>query len=472
MRRLPAFLAALSMLPAAVVCVRRRSQCAQAACVGEDDEAFHRDLIDEARVVLRFGDRDPSRYLSVLGVGEEVWVAARFGSFPSADGENISARIWTGCDATLRSADGSECVGRDAVEVFRGDATAHNLGFFLDGDELYALGGLFDARDHARDGVRVVGPVRATRAGLADLDLEATPRTVALGGAHPGGIDRRPRTGTFCEYDGRVSAAATRSGRLAVYARANLARNATVDGGFGGRRVQAAVGAAGDPHAALGPLEAVRVDGYPPRRGVAPSCEAPPFPGDNVYFAAVNANPVDGESVLGLFPVVRNEGGADDDAYVAMAVSCDGLRFSKFLRLVDSTPASLGRGSDHPVDGLLRRGDDVFFFVHRGVLGVFDDDHDTERINGSRVVRYSVPAAKLAAYTARAKASLPSCRAAAANRDARSHYDVCWLDCAHSARARQKHFNVRAVDACFDACLKQRAPAACGGASTARRRRS
>ena len=215
---LPAMGAALAILVALpALAVRERRMCTPSLCVGGDDGAFDASLVSSARVVHRFAPTDPARYLSVLDVGGGgAWLAARRGSFPSADGANISAVVWTGCDAELRSPSGGACAAAAPVELFRGDAVAHNVGFLLAGGALYAFGGLFDERDPARPGVRAAGPVAATRAGLEALARADVARfPVVLGGAHAGGIDRRPRTGTYCEYDGRVSAAAA-GGRLVL----------------------------------------------------------------------------------------------------------------------------------------------------------------------------------------------------------------------------------------------------------------
>ena len=79
LRRLVALAAAVAARAA-----RLRSACGGGApCVGDDDGAYNRDLVDDARVVWRFGPRDPSRYLSVLDTGSEVWLAAREGAFES-----------------------------------------------------------------------------------------------------------------------------------------------------------------------------------------------------------------------------------------------------------------------------------------------------------------------------------------------------------------------------------------------------
>ena len=434
---------------AVVGAVRRRADCTPATCVGDDDAKYDRDLFREATVVRRFDDE--RRYLTVVDAGRNnIWLAARRGLFPSADGNNASVLVETGCDAALT------CAG-PALSLFENQGAAHNAALWRDGDGLYALGGLFIPKSRRPNptkvtGLQLRGPVALSEAGLRSL--EAAPVRAALPGAHPGGIDRRPRTGTFCEYDGRAAVARV-GGSIVAYARANLVRNKTVDGGFGGRAVQAAR-LDGDAFGAFAPL---RIGQYPPPPPPRHACGGP-FAGDNVYFAAVAENPVDrGRSVLGLFPVVRNDD-AGDDAFVGLALSCDGFEFSPLRRVLNSTPASLGRSSDHPVIGLVARGDAVFFYVHRGVQGVFDDDRDASKLPPSRVVRYAASIETLRAYTEKARAALASCSMKTPALPQRSVGDRCWLDCAQKTRARGQHWNEAIVDACVAAC-ERRAPAAC-----------
>ena len=60
---------------------------------------------------------------------------------------------------------------------------------------------------------------------------------------------------------------------------------------------------------------------------------------------------------------------------------------------------TFGRTADHPADGFVRRGEDVYFYVQENVPHVVKD-------RGSRIVRYKVSAANLAAFTAEAKRGL------------------------------------------------------------------
>ena len=111
------------------------------------------------------------------------------------------------------------------------------------------------------------------------------------------------------------------------------------------------------------------------------------------YFAAVNVNPVDDQTVLGIFPV--REG---PRAFVAVALSRDGVRFSRFREILKSTAADQGRSTDHPVDGLLVRGDNVFLYAHRDVPPFSR--------GRPRIVRLETTLDELRAYTVKAKAEL------------------------------------------------------------------
>ena len=158
---------------------------------------------------------------------------------------------------------------------------------------------------------------------------------------------------------------------------------------FGGRHVQVLTF---EPP--VSKFELISVRDY---RGVG----APPVSGDNVYFAVVLRNPVAKGYIL-LAPVVREE--PTRKAFIGMAFSCDGVHFSEFLRVLESTPASYGRGTDQPVDGAGRAGPGrAYFYVHRDVPGV-----RAEEIYKSRLVRYTVPLAELKAVAERSLDCAPS----------------------------------------------------------------
>ena len=107
----------------------------------------------------------------------------------------------------------------------------------------------------------------------------------------------------------------------------------------------------------------------------------------------MNVNPVDDQTVLGIFPV--REG---PRAFVAVALSRDGVRFSRFREILKSTAADQGRSTDHPVDGLLVRGDNVFLYAHRDVPPFSR--------GRPRIVRLETTLDELRAYTVKAKAEL------------------------------------------------------------------
>ena len=219
--------------------------------------------------------------------------------------------------------------------------------------------------------------------------------TAVVDGAHAGCVERRtaeyildydrrppvPR----CEFDGRVSLAAHR-GRLWAYVRANMNPRG------GGRYVQATSRplAGGD----WGAFSLVEMAGYDDRA----------IREFNIYFFAVNPNPVDATSLLALFPIVT-----DVAAFVGLAVSCDGRRFSAPHAFLPTAYAYENRTADQPVDGLLRRGNDVFVYVHENVPGLAPSRKNRLDPTDSRIARHTVDADKLAAWTADAKRGLAGC---------------------------------------------------------------
>ena len=100
-----------------------------------------------------------------------------------------------------------------------------------------------------------------------------------------------------CEFDGRFSAVRHR-GRTWLYARAN-------PGLSGQRYVQAT--SSSDLHE-WSPFEQLQFDGYHSVDG-------------DIYFLAVQANPLAPDSLVGIAPVVHRQGGC-----IGLTVSRDGLR--------------------------------------------------------------------------------------------------------------------------------------------------
>ncbi|KAH8060851.1 ligase [Aureococcus anophagefferens] len=251
------------------------------------------------------------------------------------------------------------------------DGVAHNFGVLLtDGGTLLGGGGLFRlaaderlngsrGRDLYGDSLTLHGPNENYR-GLeffAAADRWTALRPTAawakvpgstISGGHPGCVERRATFGGLCEFDGRVSLVERRGGEVLAYARANT------NAAGGGRGVQVARAADLFGGSGWGPFELATFQGLDdPSRA-------------NVYFAAVARNPVDGASLLGLFPTVLPSGAS----FVALAFSCDGARFSALAPLLNGTRARGSAALDQPVSGVVRRGDTVFFYVHRDVPGI------------------------------------------------------------------------------------------------------
>lgn len=182
----------------------------------------------------------------------------------------------------------------------------------------------------------------------------------------------------FRRFDGRLSLAEL-GGFSFLYARANLHRKS------GGRYVQVARSRAAGGDGTWDRFAPLEIAEYPWARVAR----------GNAYFAAVGANPADAATLLALAPV--NDGRS---AFLGLALSCDGARFSRLEAVLRSAAAPLGRTTDHPVDGWRATGAGAEFYVHRDVPGIAPAGAD------SRIVAFLVPAPVLANYTARARASL------------------------------------------------------------------
>ena len=174
--------------------------------------------------------------------------------------------------------------------------------------------------------------------------------SVIIRGDHPGCIEARPGWNGICEYDGKLSfvrMASAGSVVWHVFARANLKPS-------GGRFVN--VANASSAQGPYGAFQRIQIDGYD---------EGGP---GNIYFAAVDNNPLDTETMLGLFPVnLGNEeegGNGNGECFIALSLSCDGVHWSNLTRLVWSV-GMFGRTWDHPVDGVVLHGDNVYFMVTR-----------------------------------------------------------------------------------------------------------
>ena len=316
------------------------------------------------------------RYFTVVDAGRQgvgpsgaVWVVARTGDWPHTF-PHSGVAVWLGASAQSLLEAPRVALGVD-------ENVSANFGALAFDGRFVSAGGVENLQvPEAFRGIRVF------ESGADVFDVASWATTATLRGAHDGCVERRRlphklAPGT-CEFDGHLSIARTRSGDLFLYARANLRQK------NGGRFVQVAKRPRGHLRwRSFAPLE---IEGY----GWQSAFD------HNIYFAAVNANPVDGgDTLLALMPV--NDGRR---AFVGLALSCDGARFSELAPVLNSDVAPYGRSTDHPVDGFLDGGDDVFFFVHRHVPGI------EFRGRAAEVVRLAVPKAHLANFTRRATWSL------------------------------------------------------------------
>ena len=119
-----------------------------------------------------------------------------------------------------------------------------------------------------------------------------------------------------------------------------------------------------------------------------------PVDSADIYFFLVQPNPVDQHSLIALFPLSQ-----PPDACIAMAVSSDGVTFSKPVNLKGvklgwRTSDERGRGpiewrsTAHPVSGIFLRSDKIWIYIHEAVVGT---DMEEQAGNPTRVERYMMP---------------------------------------------------------------------------------
>ncbi|KAJ1448578.1 hypothetical protein M885DRAFT_538679 [Pelagophyceae sp. CCMP2097] len=359
-------------------------------------------IISEAVVTDKLPYKDAARYFSVVQVprgfsdGEdEVWTFARTGDWPSSADHSVTL-IWTNGTA--------DKVTTEPRRVVVGDFNVgHNFGpLFVDGTFLGAGG-----EWHGKPRVPAsLDAQRITEHGLPDgiHFVQAADRASAVGGYgagwcdlaalrltgnHTGCIEKRSkdylsvRGRMHCEFDGRVSLVHFK-GELYAYVRANVHPQA------GGRYVQF-VKRSLAPAGAWSNFQMISIQNYPMAKAAA----------NDLYFPAMNVNPADESTLLVLFPAALL-----NKATIALSFSCDGHHFSTMELFVPSRPAFGHRTADQPVDGIIVRGTDAFFYVHNDVPGLLPTKQGMGTPTPSRLTRYTVPLASLKEHTQKAKAEL------------------------------------------------------------------
>lgn len=336
--------------------------------------------VEKPRMVASF--RTMERYFSVLDNGEkDLWLLSRVDVAPKKPRHVMLRRGNLPFDLTR---------GSRGERLVASNSAAQNPGGFFDGGSFVVYGGTNDAdnpnpRIAARGGGGVVALV-LDRGNATAGAPHAMTSPVVLGGGHEGCVEARAAWNGRCQYDGKVSPVAFR-GWVLLYARAN--RNACC----GGRGVQ--VAAAESAAGPFGPLRAVTFANLA-------------FPGRtdaNVYFGAVSVDPVGGRGLLGLFPVnaaaeAFDPPSTDNASCIAVAYSCDGIRFGPLTCAVATEPEPDGRTLDHPVTGFVVRGDLVYAYVHAAVPGIGEPRHRT------RILRYAARRSDVAEFANASRALL------------------------------------------------------------------
>lgn len=229
--------------------------------------------------------------------------------------------------------------------------------------------------------------------------------TTVLNGHHPGCIEARFER---CEYDGKWSVTVFHD-VIYVYGRANLAMK-------GGRWTTVTKLAVGDFERALrdneppefGPFEPIKFAHGTVHPSVAFNAMAARRDASlNLYYFSVNAI---NDTLVAFFPVSTR-----DRAFLALAVSCDGVTFSAPHPLVDSQLVLRGHGHDraidHTIDGFLRRDHGLHFYAQINVPGIAPQRatlrHHRKKRKGlwypPHLVDLRIDEPHLRAYAARAK---------------------------------------------------------------------
>jgi len=382
---------------------------------------FH-PAVRSAREVQRFEYDDRHifrfwRYFSLLDVPptsrlasegrREFWVFAR-------NGQERHSRIRPRTELFVLPTARGALVNRShraakSLPVHRGEGINFGATLSADGASVLAAAGLVNHQVHHgrveavpyQNGTAILSAAAPGRA-LADRHRVAWRRTSRFlaDDLRRMGCHENRQGFAACNTDSKFSLVAHR-GQVLVYARANISPEPGT-----GRFVQ--VTRARSPAGPWSAFDLVRIPGYDAAA-------------NNVYLGVFNVNPVDPDTVVGLFAM----SGAPKDELtrpwgaIRLAVSCDGVRFSRAETLATSFQAREGRATDHPVDGIVHDGDDVLLFLHTNVPGVRRSftrpvprrRRGTEAPPALRpaILSLAIGVDEFRALTARLKEGLPGC---------------------------------------------------------------
>ena len=369
-------------------------------------------LISSTACAGAFDPGDASRYLTLIWVPERagVWLFARNGEWPGSDMSDVVVRRWDRCDADLLAAPACRASAHNVTAP--GDLDSENLAhnaaaawyngtLLLIGGRYNHAGREFERRNRPQDEQRYrQRGVLLYEAPLADAHhaagLRRSWRTrLLMDGSQAAArhcIEARVNFRGRCQFDGHFSIAARRVGtgrEWLLYARANIA--AGTPAGAGGRHVQVTRSLI-SPYGPWSDFELLQFGSW--------NATDPVLPERNVYLPCVKRHPIGPTGVLlGLFPYYDRA-----RAFIGMAISCDGVRFSELEPFATAPQGLLGRIAHLPVDGWIaqKHSEHVHFFIHHNVPGI-------ARSGVSSVVRHSVAKAALKNHTGRAMRTLPSC---------------------------------------------------------------
>ena len=283
-------------------------------------------------VLYRFAPGLAYRFFSVVDLKEKVYLLARDGLWPNAAPDE---RLWMwATNARLELASEPAEVRLPLPEGVE-ERPAHNFATIIKDRRVHGFGG------RARGGT--VLPKAYQRRGVHYFPPSQDPLTFETGsiritGRHAGCQELR-RTPVTCEWDGKLSAALFGSG-VALFGRLNTAH--------GRRWVQVAV--SNEIEGAFSAFEPIRITGWNGCRVRRAS----------IYYIVVEKNPVDTNTLIGLFPMHEER-----RCYLALSFSCDAVHWSTPKPLIDlGCSREAGRVRDYPADGLVVRDDVVYYYIH------------------------------------------------------------------------------------------------------------
>lgn len=346
-----------------------------------------------------------SRYLTVLPGKKQSHLFAKVGSEASATPFD-RVMEFRGCDQWLSKRGEEPCfeAGPLRNDVFVDDINvARNAAFFTSEDKVYALGG-----EHSRLCGEEPGDPCGNGAELwarTKGDDNWSFKSIVIKGDHPGCLELR-RGFTQCEFDGKWSVAKIGDGWL-VYGRANLSKRHggrwTTVATISQREIDTAIAENRPP--IVRPFKNVSFgEGSAQTQKYFSSLSQARSPELNLYFFAVNTNPVDPRTLLAIFPVSTRA-----HAYLATSVSRDGLKWSPPVPLFDSQMSLKGngkmRGLDHPVDGLFVKKGVVYVYTQINVGGIVPEGSSFDAYP-PHLVAHAIPLENLARYTKQALHSM------------------------------------------------------------------